>query len=62
MKDFYISNDFFWTIMIRFALTFYMQDSSYSEITKFKTWLLENNLPKMVENVEDKYQGSFKII
>ena len=48
--------------MIRFALTFYMQDSLYSEIAKFKTWLLENNWLKMVENVEDKYQGSFKII
>lgn len=39
-----------------------MQDSSCSEIPKFKTGLSENNWPKMVKNIKDKYLSPFKII
>ena len=48
--------------MIEFALAFYMQKTSYSEISEFKTWLSKNNLPKMVQNVENKYLGLFKTV
>ena len=46
--------------MTEFALALYMQETLCSEILKFKTWLSENNWPKIVQNVEDKYLSSFK--
>lgn len=61
-KNFYTLDNCFQTIVTGFALTVYMQDISSSEIPEFKTWLSENNWPKMIENVKDKYLGQFKII
>lgn len=31
-------------------------------MSKFKTWLLENNGPKIVQNIENKYLSLFKTI
>ncbi len=62
LKDFHTSDNFFRTIVIGFALALYMQETSCSEIPEFKTWLSENNLLKMVQNVVDKHLGQFKTI
>lgn len=61
-KDLYISNNFFQIIVTRFVLALCMQDTLYSEISEFKTWLSKNNQSKIVENIEDKYLNLFKII
>ncbi len=39
-----------------------MQETLCSEILEFKTWLLENNWPKIVQNIEDKHLGPFKTV
>ncbi len=39
-----------------------MQETSCSKISEFKTWLSENNWPKMVQNVEEKYLDPFKTV
>ncbi len=61
-RDFHAFDNFFQTVVTRYALALCMQEISCSEISKFKTWLSENNWPKMVQNVEDKYLGLFKTI
>lgn len=39
-----------------------MQNTLCLEIFKFKLWLSKNNQPKIVQNIENKFLGSFKII
>ncbi len=48
LKNFHAFDNFFQTVVTSFALALCMQETSYSEIPEFKTWLSENNWPKIV--------------
>ncbi|MCJ1346581.1 hypothetical protein MMC31_004799 [Peltigera leucophlebia] len=61
-KNFHASDNFFQTVVTGFALALCMQETLCSEIPKFKIWLSENDWPKMVQDVKNKFLGPFKTV
>lgn len=61
IKDFYVCNDFFKTIIQAHIIALCMHHQNLTKIDNLQTWLSYNKWPDLVTQVEKVYLGFEKV-
>lgn len=61
VKDFYICNNFFKTIIQAYIIVFYMHHQNFIKINNLQTWLSYKNWPNQLIQIAKEYLGLKKV-